>query len=285
MKIGLDQYSYHRYFGEIYGAHGDPGQSWSLQDFLHHIRSLPYECLSFETCFLPSSEKTLIEAIRGVSKELSFAWGHPHGFMDTDESTAVTDIEKYLRLSQVFGSQTLRIAASSIAYFHQPHQPQIDLTLRRLERILPLAEKHRVRLAIENHGDFFLPEFEEILNNFNSPFLGLTLDTGNLLRLNEDPVEAIRKLGSKIFLVHAKDLAPIKGRLPDDPLRLACVPGGKGISDFRGIFRALKDQDYQDMILIEISGVHPDYAQVHESEMIREGIHYLKTLRKTIFND
>lgn len=280
MKIGLDHYSYHRYFGDIYGAHGDPGETWTLEDFIDHIRTLPYECAAFETCFLPPSKRELMNAVRKLDREVSFAWGHPHGFMEVSEEAAIAEIEKYLRLSRDFGGQVLRIAGSSIAYFNQPHRPQIDLTLRRLEKILPLAEKYQVRLAIENHGDFFLPELEEILITLDTDFLGMTLDTGNLLRFKEDPVEAIHKLGSKIYLVHAKDLAPMGGFSPNDPLRLACVPAGRGITDFPGIFRMLKSQNYQGMVLIEISGVHPDFAEVHETDMIREGLLYLLSLRE-----
>jgi sugar phosphate isomerase/epimerase len=65
-------------------------------------------------------------------------------------------------------------------------------------------------------------------------------------------------------------------------MRLACVPAGKGITDFPGIFQALQDQNYPGMILIEISGVHPDYGAVHETTMIQEGLLYLKSLRAAL---
>ena len=278
MKLGVDQYAYHRYFGEVYGAHPDPEESWDLSTFLDHIRKLPLEALSLESCFLPDSEETILSALTGLDLDLAFAWGHPDGFMNIDEAKAIEEIEKYLRLSQIFNSRVLRVTGSSINYFHQSHQPQIARSVYMLEKVIPLAERYGVCLAIENHGDFYLSELGEILHRINSPFLGITLDTGNLLRLHEDPVEAISLFGRSLYLVHAKDVAPIPGYAENDPRRLGCVPVGQGIIDFARVLSALKGTRYQGMVLVEISGVHPKYASVSETEMIRESLVYLKNI-------
>ena len=278
MKLGIDQYTYHRYFGEVYGAHSDPRERWDLPTFLDHIRKLPLEALSLESCFLPDSEETILSALTGLDLDLAFAWGHPNGFMDVDEVTAIEEIAKYLHLSQLCGSRVLRITGSSINYFSEPHGPQIEGVVRMLEKVVPLAEHQGVRLAIENHGDFYLTELREILSRIDSPFLGLTLDTGNLLRLHEDPVEAVCLFGDRLYLVHAKDVALIPGYAEDDPRRLGCVPAGQGIIDFPGFVSALKSASYRGMVLVELSGVHPKYAHVSENEMLRESLAYLKKL-------
>jgi 3-oxoisoapionate decarboxylase len=278
MKLGLDQYSYHRFFGEIYGAHPDPGVRWSLHEFLVQADRLPIEALSLESCFLPGSDIAILNEISGLKIPVSFAWGHPNGFMNRPQPEIVQEIERYLQLSREIHSGVLRIAGSSIQFFDAPHRPQIEAVMRALDGILPLAEKHGVRLALENHGDFFVPEIMDILGRLDSPFLGVTLDTGNLIRLKEDPVEAIRIFGSRIFIVHAKDLAPIPGKDPGSPFSLACVPAGMGITDFPGIFAALHTINYQGTILIEISGVHPDFARMDETEMIRKGLSHFQSI-------
>jgi len=72
-----------------------------------------------------------------------------------------------------------------------------------LEKCLPSAEKCGVVLGLENHwGLARTPEgLLRIVNAVRSPWLGVTLDTGNFL---EDPYERIDKIAPKATYVHAK---------------------------------------------------------------------------------
>jgi sugar phosphate isomerase/epimerase len=88
-----------------------------------------------------------------------------------------------------------------------------------------------------------------------------------------------------LYLVHAKDVAPIPGYAEDDPRRLGCVPAGQGIIDFPGFVSALNAASYRGMVLIEISGVHPKYSCISETEMLRESLAYLKKLLLKNEND
>lgn len=287
-KLGVDSYSYHRYFGELYPGQPDPGESWSLSDFVDYLYALPnldlIEGVAVETCFLPSDEKEIIRELSRIGKSIIFAWGHPDGFMDSTLEDAMNDIEKYLKLSQVFDAEVMRITGSSINYFDQPHRPQIEKSLYYLNKIVPLAERYGIRLAIENHGDFYMHELREIIDSIGSTYLGLTLDTGNFLRLNEEPMQAIEQFKGKVYIVHAKDVAPMLGYRDDDPRRLGCVPAGKGITNFKAIFDALLKIDYQGMVLIEISRMHLDYETEGEIDMINKGLAYLHTLREDMEN-
>jgi sugar phosphate isomerase/epimerase len=72
-----------------------------------------------------------------------------------------------------------------------------------LEKCLPAAEKCGVVLGLENHwGLARTPEgLLRIVNAVNSPWLGVTMDTGNFL---EDPYERLAAIASKTTYVHAK---------------------------------------------------------------------------------
>jgi 3-oxoisoapionate decarboxylase len=283
MKIGIDNYSYHRYFNEIYPGQSTPPEQWNLSDFVNHILSLPelplVEGLSIETCFLPNNERTIVTELSRLNIPFIFQWGHPNGFMDVSLEEASKQIVQFLELSRKFNSKLMRIVASSINYFDQPHEPQIQHALHYLDKILPLAESYDVKLALENHGDFLLPEIQTIIDKCDTPYLGAIIDTGNFIRMNEDPREAISLFSEKVYLVHAKDVAIMPGYSPNDPRRYGCVPAGKGETDFPGIFDELQEQSYEGMVLIEISRMHPHYDQRGEVEMIREGLHYLHSVR------
>ncbi len=72
-----------------------------------------------------------------------------------------------------------------------------------LEKCLPAAEKAGVTLALENHwGLARTPEgLLRIVNAIKSPFMGVTLDTGNFL---EDPYDKLAMIAPKTTFVQAK---------------------------------------------------------------------------------
>jgi 3-oxoisoapionate decarboxylase len=47
----------------------------------------------------------------------------------------------------------------------------------RLAMIEPILARHQLKLAIENHKDFLADELVELLEEFHSPWLGVTIDT------------------------------------------------------------------------------------------------------------
>jgi sugar phosphate isomerase/epimerase len=77
-------------------------------------------------------------------------------------------------------------------------------------------------------------------------------------------------------------VAPEKEMPMHDPNRLNCTPAGKGVVDFEGIFKVLRANKFNGMVLIEISRLHSDYDHIDETEVINTGITYLKGLRKKI---
>ena len=52
MRVGIDTYSYHRFFGEIREGEEDPGTRWTTWDFLDRAVELGVDGVSLETCYL-----------------------------------------------------------------------------------------------------------------------------------------------------------------------------------------------------------------------------------------
>jgi sugar phosphate isomerase/epimerase len=101
-------------------------------------------------------------------------------------------------------------------------------TRRSLERAAKVVEKHRVRLAVENHKTHLAAEQADLLKRIGSPYVGSCLDTGNNLALLEDPIEVLLTLAPTAFSVHLKDLAVQEYA---DGFLLADVPLGEGALD------------------------------------------------------
>lgn len=282
MKIGIDSYSYHRYFGEVYKSQRNPIVVWSLNDFFNHINinHTDIEAVSLETCFINIKEKNNMPRIlKDINYDVIFAWGHPNGFMEINTDHTTSEIIDYIKLTNAIGQSVLRIVASSIAYYHKPHQPQINTAIRNICKIIDIAKDYDVKLALENHGDFHINEMLTILEKVNSDYLGITFDTGNSLRLHEDCVPSIKEYGEKIFLIHAKDVMPEKDISTAELANLNCVAAGDGIVDFKNIFLELNKNQYIGMVLIEISRLHSSLDNVEETQIINKGIKYLKNLR------
>ena len=55
MKIGIDSYCYHRYFGEVYPVQSAPDSTMSIQDFLSRTVELGAEAVSYTHLTLPTN--------------------------------------------------------------------------------------------------------------------------------------------------------------------------------------------------------------------------------------
>jgi sugar phosphate isomerase/epimerase len=91
---------------------------------------------------------------------------------------------------------TLADWKAAVAVFH-----------KQLAAAVPIVEKHRMPLGIENHKDWRLEEQLALLEQYDSEYFGVTLDTNNNLSLLDDPMETIEQLAPYTFTVHLKDTA------------------------------------------------------------------------------
>lgn len=125
-----------------------------------------------------------------------------------------------------------------------------------LERCLPTAEKCGVTLGLENHWGLGLtPEgVLRIVDAINSPYLQVTLDTGNFL---EDPYTKLQKLADKTVLLQAKTY----------------YGGGEWYTlelDYQKIAKILRDANYRGWISLEFEGKENYKTAIPESlELLR----------------
>jgi sugar phosphate isomerase/epimerase len=106
-----------------------------------------------------------------------------------------------------------------------------------LQRALPVVEKHRVRLAVENHKDQRLDERVALFDEIGSEFVGACVDTGNSFALLEDPIETVERLAPFAFTVHLKDQAV---REYEQGFLLGDIPLGDGCFDLKRMVEILK---------------------------------------------
>jgi sugar phosphate isomerase/epimerase len=101
----------------------------------------------------------------------------------------------------------------------------------------PIMEKHRVRLAVENHKDYRAADLAQLLRSLNSEFVGACVDTGNNIALLEDPLETAKTLAPWTLSCHLKDMGV---REYAEGLLLSEVPLGAGFLDLKQIVALLR---------------------------------------------
>ena len=105
-----------------------------------------------------------------------------------------------------------------------------------IERALPIAERNRLPLALENHKDWTVDEMVALQKKYSSEFLGVCLDTGNNMALLDDPMDTVTKLAPFAVTTHIKDMAVAD--YPDGFL-LSEVPLGQGMLDMKEIIHTI----------------------------------------------
>ncbi|MBC8289956.1 MAG: sugar phosphate isomerase/epimerase [Planctomycetes bacterium] len=108
---------------------------------------------------------------------------------------------------------------------------------RMLELAAPVAERHRMPLAVENHKDQRDAERVALFEHISSEFVGACVDTGNSFALLEDPLETVKAFAPWAHSVHLKDQAL---QLYDDGFLLADIPLGQGGLDLKSMVAILK---------------------------------------------
>lgn len=77
---------------------------------------------------------------------------------------------------------------------------------RNLETALPILEKYKMPLALENHKDWTADEMVALMQSHSSEYLGVCLDFGNNIALLDDPINVTESLAPFTIATHVKDM-------------------------------------------------------------------------------
>src|SRR5947209_17578034 len=78
VKVAIDSYCYHRYFGEVYpGLQQPPDRTMTVWDFLRRAKQLGVDGVSLESCYFPSFEDDFLHKLRRTLDQCGFerVWG------------------------------------------------------------------------------------------------------------------------------------------------------------------------------------------------------------------
>ena len=154
----------------------------------------------------------------------------------------VDEFEHAVKVAKEAGATSLRVVCllgrryelmatradwtQAVASYHQ-----------QIEAALPIVERHKMPLGIENHKDWRVDQQVALLQRYSSEYLGVCLDTGNNLAVLDDPIETVEKLAPYTVNVHFKDMAMEEY---DEGFLLSEVPLGEGMLDMPRIVEIIR---------------------------------------------
>jgi sugar phosphate isomerase/epimerase len=195
-------------------------------------------------------DKTLLQELRSYAEEsgLYVEWGGGEHIPLDLETGRPREIfaanRKAAEQAFLLGSSTLRSCSGGLMRW-KPDSPATDDFLRAMAASL---REHRsmlrdfgVILAIETHFEFTSFELLRLFDMCGAvpgEYLGICLDTMNLLTMLEDPVAATRRLLPWVVTTHVKDGGLM---LTADGFVSFTAEAGKGVVDLAGLIGPLAD--------------------------------------------
>jgi sugar phosphate isomerase/epimerase len=245
--------------------------------FLRQAKEWQLEGVELLDFFWQDKDRELKEAI-ALKEELGievYSYSISNNFVEPDPVKRTEQLEKIADAVETAG----RLGAKVIRVFCGDSKEGISFEqasswiAEGLTAGTALAESAGLTLALENHGLFAgrAEQVSRIIAQVGSDALRATLDTGNFLLVDEDPVESVRRLAAQAALVHFKDFKAVG---PEATERVYLSKAGKryqgtvigqGDVDLPAIVSLLKDSGYQGFLSIEFEGAGPALASVEES--------------------
>ncbi|MCP1424169.1 sugar phosphate isomerase/epimerase [Paenibacillus xylanexedens] len=267
MKVGLSTYSLQQALDRK-ELNVPDAIRWIADQGGEHVEIVP---MGFSLIDNPE----LIDEIKAVAKEVgidisNYAIGANFAVQE-DAEALEQEIQNVMRHVDVAAALGVKLMRHDVAFRPAPEgsvaQFEIDLPVlvKACQRIADYAAGFGITTSVENHG-YYVQSSERIqrlLHETARSNFKTTLDVGNFLCVDEDPVSAVKNNIPYASIVHAKDFYwrpsyrnPGEGWFQTSHgnyLRGAIV--GQGDIDMPEVFRVLKQSGYDGYISVEFEGM------------------------------
>jgi 3-oxoisoapionate decarboxylase len=158
------------------------------------------------------------------------------------------------------------------------HRPTPRETVQLLAPLVPELVRRGVTLALENHDRFSTATLRQIVDDLDSPFIGLCVDTANSLGCSEGPDLVLETLGPRLSCLHVKDYTV--RRLPHKfGFIVEGAPAGQGDLDLPRWLSRLREMGRDGSVILEqwpAPESTPEATLKKEETWAVQGIAYLR---------
>lgn len=183
-------------------------------------------------------------------------WKFPLSSADaTVVAESVKGMETSLRNAHLWGANAV-LLVPAVVNPETGYKEAWTRSAAQIRRLIPLAQKLNVVIAVENVWNKFLLsplEFANYVDQFGSPWVRAYFDVGNVALFGYSQ-DWVRTLGKRIMKVHLKDFKFAKRVAEFTPLR-------EGELNWPAIHKALADIGYAGPATVELPGGDLNYLK------------------------
>lgn len=129
-------------------------------------------------------------------------------------------------------------------------RPDPATAVTRLRAVAGEFEQAGVLLAVENHDRFHAAVLREVIEEVDSPAVGICFDTANSFGCGEGTMEVVRMFRHRIVNVHIKDFTA--RRLAHNfGFLIEGAPAGRGLLDLQLLFQVLAESGCATNVILE----------------------------------
>jgi sugar phosphate isomerase/epimerase len=142
-----------------------------------------------------------------------------------------TEFERTIKAAKEAGARCLRSVCLSGRRYETFNslaewQAFVKESHAKLARIMPILDRNKIPLGLENHKDWTVEQMVPLLKQYSTEYFGVCIDWGNNMSLCDDPWEVVERLAPFSINSHIKDMAVEEYA---DGFYLAEVPLGQGM--------------------------------------------------------
>ncbi|MEM2849277.1 MAG: sugar phosphate isomerase/epimerase family protein [Candidatus Bathyarchaeia archaeon] len=152
----------------------------------------------------------------------------------------------YLNIAKKLNAKLLRTV------FEVPSEkPSLNKIMAQIKPVLPLFEKERVYIALENYEQFKSRELALLVRRLSSSYVGVCLDTVNSFGALEGLEEVVNRLAAFTINLHLKDfdIVRVKHRMG---FKVVGRPLGEGKLNVDRLFKVLKRKGRTPNVIVEL---------------------------------
>lgn len=267
MKVGLSTYSLQQALDRKELTVPDAIR-WIADQGGQHVEIVP---MGFSLIDNPAFIEEIKAAAQEVGIDISnYAIGANFAVQENAEALE-EEIQSVMRHVDAAAALGVKLMRHDVAFRPAPEgtvaqfETDLPVLVKACQRIADYAAGFGITTSVENHG-YYVQSSERIqrlLHETGRENFKTTLDIGNFLCVDEDPVSAVKNNMNHASIVHAKDFYwrpstrnPGEGWFQTSHgnyLRGAIV--GHGDIDMLEVFRVLKQSGYDGYISVEFEGM------------------------------
>lgn len=281
--LGLDTYSIR-------------GLKWKAPKILEYAAGLKLDAVMISPAAFEGGDdayfKQLGEQASRLGIKIQPAYGSiceaSKSWKPKDQGTPTQFLLKCIAQTKALGADRFRtlMGVSEDREQLKPIDAMMEATIKSLRSVRSQAMDAGIKIALENHGDMNARQMKTLIEEAGQEFVGCCFDTGNPVRMLEDPAAVFEILAPYSFATHMRDSV-----VYEHPRGAAYqwVAMGDGMIDFPAIVGRMTSQCPEAVLFLEIiTGrkaealpyLEPDFWKVFPKADIKDFARFLALARR-----